>query len=334
MLYRRTLPHLSVRQGLRLLACALLLPLAAFGQDKPAPNQGPDPLAPIYVTTRIFQLSAKKDSYQEVSDQVFRMKTAGLPDEEKWLAAFLKTYPELTPALLQTNSFRVFRTNKPGIITFGQQGGHSLQIQIFAAQSPGDGATPGTTLIPEIGLHSANSSMPLTLSMQPLEVETGQTYYFAAPRLKLTEQDYRDFIRKGTPAPAFAADDHFIVFAFSIEFNRPAQTARYFNEQESAALLTEAKKKVQPELTAALKQAGLSGRVQVRVEIAPDGKVVKAITHNSTLPEMNRAAVAAARQWEFAPALFADNKQPISGLLTFEFAAEAKPAEVKQQSSN
>ncbi len=331
MLYQRTNPHHSASQYLRLLVCALLLPLAAFGQDKP---QGPDPLAPIYVTTRIFQLSAKKGSSEEVSDQVFRLKTAGLSDEDKWHTAFLKTYPGLTPALLQTSNLRVFRTSKPGIINFGQQGGRTLQIQIFAAQSPGDGTTPGTMLIPEIGLHSVNSSTPLTLSMQPLEVETGMTYYFAAPRLKLTEQDYAEFIRKGTPATAFAADDHFIVFAFSIELNRPAQTARVFNEKESAALLTAAQKKVQPELTDTVKKAGLSGRVQVRVEIAPDGRVVKALTQSSTLPEMNRAAVAAARQWEFSPALFADSKEPISGLLTFEFAAEAKPAEVKQQSSN
>lgn len=334
MLYCRTTLRLPVGYFLHLFTCALLLPLVAFGQEKPAPNPMPDPLAPIYVTTRIFQLSAKKGSYQEVSDQVFRLKTSGLPDENKWLAAFQKTYPGLTPALLQTSNLRVFRTSKPGLINFGQQGGRSLQIQLFAAHSPGDGTTPGTMLVPEVGMHSVNSSMPLSLSMQPLEIETGMTYYFAAPRLKLSAQDYSDFIRKGTPATTFADDDHFIVFAFSTDLTRPAQTVRQFNEQQSAALLTEAKKKVQPELTDAVKKAGLSGRVQVRVEIAADGKVLRALTHSSTLPEMNSIAIAAARQWEFSAALFADNKDPISGLLTFDFAAEPKPAEPKQSSSN
>lgn len=38
----------------------------------------------------------------------------------------------------------------------------------------------------------------------------------------------------------------------------------------------------------------------------------------------NRAAVAAARQWEFSTALFAEKKEPISGLLTFEFKPKAQ----------
>lgn len=335
MFYHRTLSRLAACQFAGLFVAALLLSLTVFGQEKPAQNTSLDPLAPIYVTTRIFQLSAKKGSYQEVSDQVFRLKSAGLADEEKWLSAFSKTYPGLTPALLQTSNLRVFRTSKPGIITFGEQGGRSLRIQIFAAQSPGDGTIPGTTLVPEVGMHGVNSSTPLTLAMQPLEIETGMTYYFAAPRLQLNEKDYADFIRKGTVATAFAGHDHFLVLSFSVDLNRPVQTSRVFNEQQSAALLAEAKKKVQPELAATIKQAGLSGRVQVRIEIAPDGKVSRALTHSSTLPEMNSAAIAAARQWEFSTALFADNKDPISGLLTFDFTAgETKPAEQKQSSSN
>jgi TonB family protein len=332
MSYRRVLSQLAARHFLSLFAAALLLPLTLFGQDKPA--QTPDPMTPIYVTTRIFQLSAKKGSYSEVSDQVFRLRSAGLTDEDKWVTAFKKTYPGLEPALLQTSSLRVFRTSKPGIITFGEQGGRSLRIQLFAAQSPGDGTIPGTTLIPEIGMHAVNSSIPLSLAMQPLEIETGTTYYFAAPRLKLSDQDYADFIRKGTPVKTFANNDHFIVIAFTVDMERPSQTSRIFNEQQSASLLTEAKKKVQPELAAILKQAGLSGRIQIRVEIAADGKVVRALTQSSTLPEMNSAAIAAARQWEFSPALFAENKDPISGLLTFDFAAETKAAEQKQQPSN
>ena len=157
----------------------------------------------------------------------------------------------------------------------------------------------------------------------------------ASARAKLNAKDYADFIRKGAPATAFAEQDHYFLFALSVDLTKPQQSARSLNEQESSTLLVGATKKPQPELSAALKQAGLGGRVQVRVEIAPDGKVVKAVTHNSTLPEMNREAVAAARQWEFSPALFAEDKNPISGLLTFEFAAaDAKPKEAKQPSSN
>ena len=334
MSYHRIPSRLAVRQCLSLLASIWLLSLTVFGQAKPAQNTTPDPLAPVYVTTRIFQLSAKKGSYPEVSDQVFRLKSAGLIDEDKWLTAFKKTYPELTPALLQTSSLRVFRTSKPGIITFGEQDGRSLRIQLFAAQSPGDGTIPGTTLIPEIGMHAANGGTPMSLSMQPLEIETGMTYYFAAPRLKLSDQDYADFIRKGAPATTFAAEDHFIVFAFSVDLERPKQTSRVLTEQQSATLLAEAKKKVQPELATTVKKAGLSGQVRVRVEIAPDGKVIRALTQSSTLPEMNSIAITAARQWEFSPALFAENKDPISGLLTFDFAAETKTTEPKQPSSN
>lgn len=335
MLYGRFLAPLVTRQILQLLASAVLLPLAVFGQDQAAPNSLPDPLAPIYITTRVFQISAKKGSYPDVSDQVFRLKSAGLVDEEKWLTAFGKTYPGLTPALLQTSNLRVFRTSKPGVINLGQHGERSLRILLLAAQSPGDGTTPGTTLVPDIGLYSVNSSIPLTLALMPLEIESGTTYFFAAQRLKLNPQDYNDFFRAGASVTAFAEEDHYLVVAFSIELTRPAPTTRQFNEQQSAVLLTEAKKKVQPALNETVKKAGLSGRVQVRVEITPDGKVLRALTQSSTLPEMNSAAVAAARQWEFSPALFADNKNPISGLLTFDFAAsDAKPAVSKQSSSN
>ena len=335
MFYRQSF---FTRLALNLFIAVLALPLAAFAQEKKEVDQALDPmLTPIYVTVRVFDLSAKTDSYQPFTDQVFRLKTSGLSDEEKWQGAFKKTYPELSAALLQTEARRVFRTAKPAIINFGQLGGRTLQVQLFGAQSPGDGTTPGTSLVTDIGLHfgNDNTSPPITFSMQPLEVETGMTYYFASARAKLNAKDYADFIRKGAPATAFAEQDHYFLFALSVDLTKPQQSARSLNEQESSTLLVGATKKPQPELSAALKQAGLGGRVQVRVEIAPDGKVVKAVTHNSTLPEMNREAVAAARQWEFSPALFAEDKNPISGLLTFEFAAaDAKPKEAKQPSSN
>jgi TonB family protein len=322
----------SLLRWLCLLTALLLTPATAFAQAANPANQGMDVLSPIYVTARLFQITAPKGGVYDVTDQVFRMKTASLPDEEKWLSTFQKTYPGFTAALLQTNNLRVFRTAKPGIITFGQWSGRTMQVYLNAAQSYGDGVTPGTQLISDIGVHFGNdrTSPPITLSLMPLDIESGLTYFFALPQTKLNSKDYANFIRQGAPEAAFTTQEVILVFAYSVELNRPAPGPRQWNEQQSAALLKEAQKKVQPELTVALKQAGLGGKIQVRVEINPNGKVVRALTHSSTLPEMNGEAVAAARQWEFSPALFADSKDPISGLLTFEFAAAPKPAELKQ----
>ncbi len=317
------------------LALAMLLTAAAtaFGQEKKESEQGEIPLSPIFVTTRIFQLSAKKGSYQSVTDQVFRLKSAGLMDEEKWINAFKKVYPEFTAALLQTDTRRIFRTSRAAALTFGQEGGRSLQAQFFGAQSPGEGDKPGTTLATEVGLYfgSDRTHRPVTYALHPLEIESGMTYFYAVTNLQLSGKDYVSFIRKGAPAAAFGENDILFVFAFTVDLTTLEQPARLLNEQQSAALLNDPQKKVQPELPAALKQSGLGGKVLVRVEITPDGKVSRALTHSSTFPEMNREAVVAARQWEFSPTLFASDKTPISGLLTFDFAAsQAKPAEQKQ----
>lgn len=315
------------------LAMALAIASTAFGQEKNESEQGEVSHSPIFVTTRIFQLNAKKGSYQSVTDQVFRLKSAGLTDEDKWITAFKKVYPEFTAALLQTDTRRVFRTSRVAAITFGHEGGRTLQTQFFGAQSLGEDDKPGTTLATEVGLYFGidRTHRPVTYALHPLEVENGMTYFYAATSLKLNGHDYVSFIRPGAPATAFGEDDVLFVFAFTVDLTPPEQPARLLNEQQSAALLNDAQKKVQPELPAALKQSGLGGKVQVRVEITPDGKVGRALTQSSTFPEMNREAVAAARQWEFSPKLFADDKTPISGLLTFEFApSQAKPAEQKQ----
>lgn len=319
------------------LALCCWLPLTALAQQIKPVEEKVDALAPIYVTTRIFQITAPRGSYQDVSDQVFRMKTSSLADEDKWMSVLKKTYPEFSAALLQTNTSRLFRTAKSALVTFGQWDSRLLQIQMNAAHSYGDGVTPGTQLVPDIGLHFGNDrdNPPITIAITPLDVESGLTYFFATPKSKMNSKDYTGFIRHGAPETAFANTDVILVFAFSTELDRPAAGPRQLNEQQSAALLKEAPKKVQPELTEELKKAGLGGKIQVRVEINAEGRVTRAITHNSTFPEMNKAAVAAARQWEFSPALFAENKDPISGLLTFEFpGAAVKMAEPKQSSSN
>ena len=310
---------------------ALCLSVPTFAQAK---DDTPtvDPMVPIYVTTRVFQLSAPHGKYQEVSDQVFRVSTASHTDEAKWMASLKKLYPECTPALLQTVQRNVFRTSKPVTLRLGQMGFSSIEILLNGAQSPGDGTTPGTTLIAEVNFNQGDvhAVKPLTQAIQPIEVQSGKTYFFAARSMKLSGEKYVGFLRKDAPAQRYADEDVMLVFAFSVELEKPTPAARYFGERDSVALQNDAPKKVQPVLAPALKQAGLGGKVQVRVEIAPNGKVTNAITFASSFPEINEAVIAAARQWEFAPALFADNKQPINGLLTFEFPVTAP---VKQQSA-
>jgi hypothetical protein len=211
------------------LAIALAAAPIVLGQDNP--DQAEIPLTPIYVSSRVFQLSAKKGSYKDLTDQVFRLRSAGLVDEEKWLNALKKVYPEFTPALLQTDTRRVFRTSRPGVLTFGQDSGRNLQVQLFGAQSAGDGVKPGTSLVTEVGLYFSNdrTSKPLTFAIQPLEVENGMTYFFASTGLRLSSKEYAGFIRKNASAAVFDNVDVFFVFAFSVELTTPVQSARLLN---------------------------------------------------------------------------------------------------------
>jgi hypothetical protein len=45
---------------------------------------------------------------------------------------------------------------------------------------------------------------------------------------------------------------------------------------------------------------------------------------SSSVPELNKEVIAAARQWEFPKTLFAENKQPITGLLAFNIDTSAR----------
>ena len=101
-------------------------------------------IRPIYITARVFQIKAKQGGYEDLSDQVFKMKTARLTEYENWMNAFKKTYPGFDAALLRTDSKRVFRTARPTIISLGKRpDGRDIEITINAAQSVGDGTTPG-----------------------------------------------------------------------------------------------------------------------------------------------------------------------------------------------
>jgi TonB family protein len=328
-----------LRAFFALLICVGAIAPLTFAQenrDKGSQDFSELAIRPIYVTARVFQMKAKRGSYQDLSDQVFKMKTASLSDHEKWLNAFKKTYPGFDIALLRTEPTRVFRSSKPAVISLGKRpDGRDIEIIIFGAQSNGDGVTPGTHLIPEIGLHFGNDRVykPVTFAIQPIEVESGTTYFFAATSLKLSSTDYVKLVRPNAPAEPFDDADIFLIFAFSVDLDKTTKPARYFDERQSVELQQQAVKTAQPEVPAALREAGLGGFIRVRVEISPEGKVTGANIYHSTFPEMNGAAMAAARQWEFPATLFAENKNPITGFLTFSFAAQT-PAKAATQNSD
>ncbi len=322
-----------------LICVGAIVPLTFAQENRNKESQDLSELAirPIYVTARVFQMKAKRGSYQDLSDQVFRMKTASLSDHEKWLNAFKKTYPGFDIALLRTEPTRVYRTSKPAVISLGKRpDGRDIEIIIYGAQSIGDGVTPGTNLIPEVGLHFGDDRLykPVTFAIQPIEVESGNTYFFTATILKLSSTDYVKFVRQNAPVEPFDGNDILLLFAFSVDLDKTMRPARFFDERQSVELQQQAMKKAQPEVPAALREAGLGGFIRVRVEISPEGKVTGANIHSSSFPEMNGAAMAAARQWEFPSTLFAENKNPITGFLTFSFAAQAPAPKAPTQNSD
>jgi TonB family protein len=324
-----TSPALN-RASIPLIICLLtgFLISVGFAQEKQSLEEMSR--RPIFVTMHVFQLQAQKASSQELNDQVFKMRTASLGEYDKWINALKKTYPGFDVSLLRTDSRRVFRTSKQASISLGKQTDErDIRVVLSGAQSPGDGETPGTSLIPEIGVHFGRdlSRPSVTYAMHPLEVESGMTYFFAAKNLKLSSTDYVKFVRPNVPAEAFADKDIFLAFAFSVDLDKTAEPLRYLDERQSMQLQNEATRKVQPEVPANLRDAGLGGFIRVSVEINLEGKVTSANIHYSSFPEMNNEALVAARQWEFPTTLFFENKKPITGFLTFSFAAKsATPA--------
>lgn len=298
-----------------------LLALPAFAQT--TPETAEISTQPIFVTVRIFQLKAKRGSYTELNEQVFQMRTANLNAHEAWLKQLQKTYPSFDIALLRTEAKRVYRTSKPAIIALAQQpDGRYIELQVVGAQSYGDGVKPGTSIVPEISLRFGGSqdvNKPLTFTIQPLEVSSGMTYFFSPSNLKLNPTDYVKFVRPNASAATFDGQDIFLLFAFSVEMDKAATPARLLNDRESTKLQESATKKMQPDVPESLRQAGLNGAVRVQVEISPAGKVTNANVYNSTFPEINAAALAAARQWEFPTTLFAEDNRPLTAFLIFNF---------------
>lgn len=305
--------------GARALLLLLLTAAMTFAQD----SQSPEDLRikPIYVTARIFQLVLKRGAAVEISDQVFKMKTSSLADYDQWMKSLGKTFPGADAALLRTEQKRVFRTSKPTVVSLLRQpDGRAFEAQLLGAQSPGDGVTPGTSLIPEIALHFGNDAVhkPIVYAIQPLEVESGMTYFFAVTNLKLIPSDYVKFIRPNARPESFEGSEVSLVFAFSVELEKAQPMSRTYDERQSSELQEKAVRQVQPVIPENLRSvAPQGGVVRVQVEIASTGKVAAANVHGSTFPEMNKEVIAAARQWEFPAGIIADGKIPVSAFLTF-----------------
>src|SRR5262249_353290 len=158
---------------------------------------------------------------------------------EDWVNAFKKTYPGFEAALLRTESKRMFRTAKPAVISLGKQpDGRDIEIMLYGAQSPGDGTTPGASLIPEISLHFGNDRAlkPVAYAIQHIEVESGSTYFFSVTSLKLSSTDYVKFIRPNAPSGPFDGADIYLVFAFSVDLDSATKPARFLDEQQSVEL--------------------------------------------------------------------------------------------------
>ncbi len=292
----------------------------------PPKDQVPDLslVPPFRVDARIYQArSSRPDAV--VDDQVFRLTTANLLDEENWINAFAKVYPGFEFGLIQSAQLRVYRSAKPTRLTIGRSDDRVLELLTYGAHSLGDGTTPGTSLVAEVDMDFGTAAA-VALSIQSLEVEEGKTYFFALSRFRLKPSEYVRLLRPGQPVRAFVGKDTFLVVSLSVQLNPAAASTRNLDEARAAEMQASALKKVQPEIPAELRPAGLGGKVRVVIEVASSGRVTHAYILNSTYPEMNVAAINAARQWEFSTAEFAQDPRSIASVLVFDFptAAPAK----------
>jgi len=301
-----------------------------LGQEKkPAPRVEPpaEPAEitefgnrPIFLNINVFQLEMDAGTNPDLTDQVFRMKSSSLQDYDRWTRAFSKTYPGHRLSLLQLDRRRAFRTATPTFVPISRQyEGRTMSLEINGAQSPGDGVTPGTSLVTILNLQYGNdqSVKPITYSIMPIEVEHGMTYFYLVKQLRLEATDYVKFMRPNESAEKFAGKSFHIVIAISVDLDKTTTPPRYYDERQSGKLQEEASRKAPLTLPEEVRKAGLSGMVRVRVEINKDGKVTQANIAYSTVPEANEAAIACARQWEFPASLFSADQNPVTGFIAF-----------------
>jgi protein TonB len=78
-------------------------------------------------------------------------------------------------------------------------------------------------------------------------------------------------------------------------------------------------KRVEPVYPELARKAGIEGRVIVKVWIDKHGKVKDVVVLKSTVELLNAAAVSAAKQWEFTPAMMKLGPVDVWSTLTFNF---------------
>lgn len=292
--------------------------------EAPLPPESPEVLdfstRPIFVTLHLFQLEVKEAKPDDLTDQIFRMRTSSLSEHEKWTRTFRKVYPGCETSLLKQDIRRVFRTSKSVSVPITNKvDGRSFSIELNGAQSPGDGVIPGTSLVTILNLQFGSDAQakPISFGIVPLEVEHGMTYFYLAKQLRLDGPDYARFLRPQEPINHFQNRAFYLLLALSVDLDVTSTPARLIDERQSFRFQEGASKKVPLALPEAVEKAGLSGMVRVQVEVQPTGAVSRAYVTYSTLPEANFAAMEAARQWEFPPSLFESDKTPITAYLSF-----------------
>jgi TonB family protein len=312
------LPSLSHRF---LFLCALLLlALPVWAQDDAQLEQ------PVYLTARLFEVRVPRGR-DPLTNQVFRLRTAALTDDEKWLSNLKKAYPDATDAaLLRTGQFRLFRRPRPGLLIVGDAKLPHLEVHFLVAQGLRDDDTINTTALSEVNFYAGAKSqnpIPLSMASHGFEIEPGLTYFYTADGIKLKPETYTTYFREGNVAASDGSFDPYLVLALSSEETKHVPFT--FDETKSATLQTKASRKAEPQWPEVVPKRSLFGKVQVRVELNAAGKVTTASIWASTLPEGNLAALEAARQWEFPSAELAGINAPASALLTFAIAPPKAP---------
>lgn len=281
---------------------------------------------PTYVTARLFVALVPRGQ-TNLTDQLFQLRTSAQADDEKWLSNLQKAYPEGKYfALLRTQQLRLFMVPKPGILMVGDPNQPHIEVQFLLAEGLRPDDTINTTAITEVNFYSGPKSshpVPLSMASNGFEVNDGNTYFYTTDGLKLRNDVYTVYFRDRSYAPVLEQFDHYLILAISVNSEKPP--ALTFDGAKSAELQKKATKKVEPQWPDDVTKFQFFGKIQVRVDIGADGKVTNANVWESTMPEGNLQALAAARQWEFPPSELAGINPPASALLTFAIAPPPPP---------
>ncbi len=305
---------------------------------------------PIYLTARLFEVRVPRKQ-ASLTNQVFRLRTAAQTDDEKWLSNIKKAYPAATEvALLRTAQFRLFMRPRPGILVIGDAKLPHIELQFMVAQGLRDDDTINTMGLSEVNFYNGPRNthpIPLSMMSQGFEIERGMSYFYTTDGVRLSHDWYTRFFRDGNGSPSYESFDPYLVLAISSETAKHVPLT--FDETKSGALQAKATKKTDPQWPDAIKKQGLGGKIQVRTEINAEGKVTNVSIWQSTLPEGNAAALAAAKLWEFPTSELGGINAPVTAFVTFAIAppekkpeenkpvqptgAETKPAEVAKPSA-